>query len=134
MSRSPIGVVLNFIVCAAFYKHATTDLLGWFGTIASFGFIIVYLMCSVAAPALLRKTGEAKTIDYVMGSIGSILMVLSLIGSVYPIPAAPYNYLPYGFAAYMLVGVLWFVVLKNRMPQVLLAIEHDLEGVTTGAK
>jgi amino acid transporter len=129
-----IGVVLNFIVCAVFYKHATTDLLGWFGTIASFGFIIVYLMCSIASPVLLRKTGEATTIDYVMGVIGSILMVLSLIGSVYPVPAAPYNYLPYGFAAYMLVGVLWFVVLKSRMPQVLLAIEHDLEGVTTGAK
>jgi amino acid transporter len=129
-----IGVVLNFIVCAAFYSHATTDLLGWFGTIASFGFIIVYLMCSIASPVLLRKTGEATVLDYVMGVIGSILMVLSLIGSVYPVPAAPYNYLPYGFAAYMLVGVVWFVVLKSRMPQVLLAIEHDLEGVTTGAK
>jgi hypothetical protein len=50
------------------------------------------------------------------------------------VPAAPYNYLPYGFALYMLVGVVWFVVLKSRMPQVLLAIEHDLEGVPTGAK
>jgi hypothetical protein len=82
----------------------------------------------------LSKTGEAKATDYVMGAIGSILMVLSLIGSVYPVPAAPYNYLPYGFALYMLVGVVWFVVLKSRMPQVLLAIEHDLEGVPTGAK
>jgi amino acid transporter len=129
-----IGVILNFLVCVVFYKHATTDLLGWFGTIASFGFILVYLMCSIAAPVLLRKTGEAKTIDYVMGAVGSILMVLSLIGSVYPVPAAPYNYLPYGFALYMVVGVVWFVVLKSRMPQVLLAIEHDLEGVATGAK
>jgi hypothetical protein len=34
----------------------------------------------------------------------------------------------------MIVGALWFVVLKNRMPQVLLGIEHDLESatVTTG--
>jgi amino acid transporter len=129
-----IGVLLNFVVCAVFYKHSTTDLLGWFGTIASFGFIIVYLMCSIAAPVLLRKTGETRVIDYVMGAVGSILMVLSLVGSVYPVPAAPYNYLPYGFALYMLAGVVWFVVLKNRMPQVLLAIEHDLEGVATGAK
>jgi amino acid transporter len=107
-----IGVLLNFLVCVAFYKHATTDLLGWFGT----------------------KTGAARPIDYIMGAIGGVLMVLSLIGSVYPVPAAPYNYLPYGFALYMMAGIVWFVVLKSRMPQVLLAIEHDLEGVATGAK
>jgi amino acid transporter len=129
-----IGVVINFVACAAFYKHSETDLLGWFGTVASFGFIVVYLMCSIAAPVLLRKTGDATPMVYVMGGIGSILMVLSLVGSVYPVPAAPYNYLPYGFAAYMLVGGIWFVMLKNRSPQVLLGIEHDLEGVMLGAK
>jgi amino acid transporter len=129
-----IGVILNFVVCAVFYKHGYTDLLGWFGTIASFGFIIVYLMCSIAAPMLLRKTGEATTMVNVMGVIGAIVMVLALVGSVYPVPAAPYNYLPYGFAAYMLVGVVWFLVLKARTPQIFLSIEHDLEGVVTGAK
>jgi amino acid transporter len=129
-----LGCIVNFIVCAAFYKQATTDLLGWFGTIASFGFIIVYFLCSLASPVLLRKTGEATTMVYVMGGIGCVLMVLSLIGSLYPIPAAPYNYLPYGFAAYMLVGIVWFAILKSRMPHVLLSIEHDLEGVVTGAK
>jgi len=129
-----IGVILNFIVCAVFYKHGYTDLLGWFGTIASFGFIIVYLMCSIAAPVLLRKTGEATAMVNVMGVIGAVVMVLALVGSVYPVPAAPYNYLPYGFAAYMLVGVVWFLVLKARTPQIFLSIEHDLEGVVTGAK
>jgi amino acid transporter len=129
-----IGVIINFVVCAVFWRHSETDLLGWFGTIASFGFIIVYLMCSVASPVLLRKTGEATTFVYVMGGVGCIVMILALVGSVYPVPAAPYNDLPYGFAAYMLVGVAWFVVLKARAPQVLLGIEHDLEGVLTGAK
>ncbi|WP_284947209.1 APC family permease [Acidisoma cladoniae] len=131
---STIGVILNFVVCAVFYKHGYTDLLGWFGTIASFGFIIVYLMCSIAAPVLLRKTGEATTMVNVMGVIGAIVMALALVGSVYPVPAAPYNYLPYGFAAYMLIGVLWFLVLKARTPQIFLSIEHDLEGIVTGAK
>ena len=129
-----IGVILNFIVCAAFWNHTYTDLLGWFGTIASFGFIIVYFLCSVASPALLRKTGEATPMVYVMGVVGCILMVLSLAGSVYPIPAAPLVYLPYGFAAYMLVGVVWFLIVKRRDPQILLSIEQDLEGVVVGAK
>ena len=129
-----LGTVLNFVVCAVFYTHSETDLLGWFGTIASFGFIIVYLLCSIAAPVLLRQTGEAKVFDYVMGAVGTVLMALSVVGSVYPVPAAPYNYFPYGFVAYMVIGAIWFGVLKIRMPQVILSIEHDLEGVTTGAK
>jgi hypothetical protein len=29
----------------------------------------------------------------------------------------------------MVIGVLWFLVLKNQMPQVLLGIEHDLESM-----
>ncbi len=122
-----IGCALNFIVCAAFSFHAYTDLLGYFGTIASFGFILVYMACSVAAPALMRKMGGATAWDYIMGALGTVLMFLSLVGSVYPVPAAPYNYLPYGFAIYMLIGLAWFVLLKYRMPQTLLGLEHDME-------
>jgi len=129
-----IGCILNFIVCAAFWNHSFTDLLGWYGTIASFGFIIVYLLCSIASPALLRKTGEATPMVYAMGVIGCILMFLSLVGSVYPVPAAPYLYFPYGFVAYMLIGVIWFLIVKRREPQILLSIEQDLEGVLMGAK
>ena len=129
-----IGVVINFVVCAACSSHANTDLLGWFGTIASFGFIFVYFLCSVASPALLRKTGEASPMVYAMGVLGCVLMVLAFAGSVYPVPAAPLVYFPYGFAVYMLLGVAWFFVVKSRGPEVLLSIEHDLEGVVMGAK
>ncbi len=122
-----IGCVLNFVVCAIFSFHAYTDLLGYFGTIASFGFILVYMACSIAAPVLLKKRGGATAGDYIMGALGTVLMILSLIGSVYPVPAAPYNYFPYGFALYMLLGLGWFVLLKYRMPQTLLGLEHDME-------
>lgn len=129
-----IGCVLNFVVCAAFAQSAYTDQLGWFGTIASFGFIIVYLLCSIASPVLLRKTGEATPMIYAMGAIGTVLMALSLAGSLYPIPAAPYDYLPYGFALYMALGAVWFFSLKGRRPELLLSIDHDLEGIVTERK
>lgn len=122
-----VGAVLNFVICWSCSSHTPTDLLGYFGTIASFGFIIVYMLCSIAAPVLLAKLGEVKPMDYLLGGLGAVFMALSLVGSVYPVPAAPYNYFPYGFAAYMLLGVIWFFVLKARAPQVLLGIEHDLE-------
>jgi amino acid transporter len=123
-----IGCVLNFLVCALFSFHSYTDLLGYFGTIASFGFILVYMACSIAAPVLLKKFGNATPGVYIMGTLGTVLMILSLVGSVYPVPAAPYNYFPYGFAIYMLIGLAWFVVIKFRMPQTLLGLEHDMEA------
>jgi amino acid transporter len=125
-----VGIIVNVVTCWCFSAHTPTDLLGFFGTIASFGFITVYLLCSIAAPVLLAKLGEARPMDYILGALGAIFMILSFVGSVYPVPAAPYNYFPYGFAAYMLVGVIWFLFLKARMPDVLLGIEHDLETVS----
>jgi len=129
-----LGAVLNFIVCAAFSGQSETNTFGWYGTLASYGFIIVYFLCSIAAPVLLKKTGELKPVNVVVGAVGAVLMFLSLVGSVYPVPAAPYNYFPYAFAAYMLLGFIWFTVVKSRAPQVLAGIEHDMESAAAGAE
>ena len=110
-----VGAIINFLVCAAFAGNSETNTFGWYGTIASYGFIIVYFLCSVSAPFLLKRTGEMKPQDMVIGGLGAVLMVLSLIGSVYPVPAAPYNYFPYAFAAYMLIGFAC-IFLKFRTP------------------
>ncbi|HQT64094.1 MAG TPA: APC family permease [Acidocella sp.] len=123
------GAILNVIVCCAFSGHANeTDPFGWYGTLASFGFIIVYLLVSVSAPFFLKKTGELKAGDIIIGGLGAVLMFLSLVGSVYPAPAAPYNYFPYAFAAYMLIGAAWFFIIKAKNPRVLDGIAHDLES------
>jgi hypothetical protein len=58
----------------------------------------------VSAPVLLKRTGELKMRDIVIGGLGALLMFLSLVGSVCPVPAAPYNYFPYAFGIYMLIG------------------------------
>ena len=126
-----LGAILNVLVCCAFASHPNeTDTFGWYGTLASFGFIIVYLLVSVSAPVFLKKTGELKMGDVVIGGLGAVLMFLSLVGSVYPVPAAPYNYFPYAFAAYMLVGAAWFFIIKAKNPQVLTGIAHDMESTT----
>ena len=122
-----LGAILNFVLVSAFVGQAELDTFGWYGTIASFGFIIVYFLCSVSVIVLLRKTGELRSIDIVYGALGAVLMTLALVGSLYPVPAYPYNLLPYGFLAYMVVGALWFLVLRARTPMVLLGLEQDLE-------
>ncbi len=123
-----VGAVINFVVCAALSGAGSeTDAFGWYGTIASFGFIVVYLMCSICAPVYLRKLGLATAKDWFFGALGVVLMVASVIGSLYPVPAYPMNLLPYIFLAYMVVGAIWFFILKFRAPQTLLGIEKDME-------
>jgi amino acid transporter len=123
-----VGALINFAVCAIFAGNAETSTFGWYGTLASYGFIIVYFLCSISAPMLLKKTGELKTSDRVIGGLGAVLMFLSLVGSVYPVPAAPYDYFPYAFAAYMVLGFGWFTFIRTRSPNVLIGIQHDLES------
>ncbi len=122
------GAVINFVVCAIFSAQAETNTYGWYGTLASYGFIAVYLLCSIAAPVLLRRTGELKAKHVVFGALGVVFMLFALGGSVYPVPAAPYNYFPYAFLAYLLIGFIWFSYIKLRSPQVLAGIGHDLEA------
>ncbi|WP_297370199.1 APC family permease [Acidocella sp.] len=128
------GAVLNLVVCEAFAGQTETNTYGWYGTLASYGFIIVYLLCSIAAPVYLKRTGELKASHLVFGGLGVVFMLFALGGSVYPVPAAPYNYFPYAFGAYLLLGFAWFSFVKLRAPQVLASIEHDLEGAVIAAK
>jgi amino acid transporter len=128
------GAILNFLVCAAFAGQSETNTFGWYGTLASFGFITVYFMCSIAAPVLLKRTQELTIGTIVIGALGAIFMLLSLVGSVYPVPSAPYNYFPYGFLGYMLLGFAWYVVVKSRAPQVITGIQHDMESAASAAE
>lgn len=101
---------------------------GCAGTFASFGFVVVYLGLCIVAPMDLRRTGEMKPRHLLLGAVGVALMMFVIFGSVYPIPAYPYNILPYLFFGYMAVGTTWFARLHGRSPQVLTSIAHDMEG------
>jgi amino acid transporter len=129
-----VGAVLNFVLTAIGAGITETTTYGWWATIASYGFIVVYLLCSVAAPIYLKKTKELKALDIVVGVLGTVLMVYSLYGSVYPVPAYPYNIFPYLFLGYMAIGAGWAFILKARSPQTILGIKHDLEGADPAVK
>jgi amino acid transporter len=100
---------------------------GYAGTVASFGFVVVYLALCVVAPLDLKKSGELRSRHVVNGALGTVLMLFVIFGSVYPVPEYPYNVLPYLFFVYMAVGAGWFAYLKWRSPQVLATIQHDME-------
>jgi amino acid transporter len=101
---------------------------GLTGTIATYGFVIVYFGVCVTAPVDMYRAGRLQTQHVIYGVLGAALMAFVLFSSVVPYPAYPYNFLPPVFVGFMLLGFLWFAVLKSRSPQVLAHIVNDMEG------
>lgn len=125
-----VGVVL--IITLAMTPLPLLDAFGYSGTFATFGFLLVYLLISIISPIDLHKAGLMKRRHVAVGVIGALLMAFVIFGSVYPVPPYPYNWLPYLFAVYMLIGVAWAGYLKLRAPSVLVTMEHDMEEVNPG--
>jgi amino acid transporter len=121
-----VGIVL--VAYLALLPAGFLNAFGWTGTIAAFGFVIVYLAMCIAAPVEMKKTGDMKRINVLIGAVGVALMLFVIWGSVYPVPSYPFNILPYLFLGYMVAGAIWFFVLKSKSPQVLASIVHDMEG------
>jgi amino acid transporter len=116
------------VICVAMLPAGFLDAFGYAGTVASFGFVVVYFALCIVAPMDLKKSREMKPFHVVIGMLGAALMSFVVFGSVYPVPEYPYNILPYLFFAYMAVGGVWFAVLKVKSPQTLASIQHDMEG------
>jgi amino acid transporter len=121
------GVILA-VICVGMLPVGLLTAFGCAGTFASFGFVVVYLMLCIVAPMDLHRSREMKFRHLGLGFLGSALMLFVIVGSVYPIPEYPYNVLPYLFFLYLIVGALWFAVLKVRSPETLASIQHDMEG------
>jgi amino acid transporter len=116
------------LTCLALLPAGILESFGYAGTFASFGFVVVYLALCIVAPMDLRRSGEMKPIHVLTGITGAALMLFVVFGSVYPVPEFPYNVLPYLFFVYMIIGGIWFMVLKSTAPHTLSSIQHDMEG------
>jgi amino acid transporter len=114
--------------CLGMMPLGVLDAFGYAGTLASFGFVVVYLALCIVAPLDLRRSGHMRAGHALLGALGAALMLFVIAGSVYPVPAHPYEVLPYVFVAYMAIGGIWFAVLKVKSPATLAGIQHDMEG------
>ena len=86
---------------------AVGDMFNDAGTLAAFGFIVAYLLVTVAAPLYVKSLGQLKPGHIIICVSSLILLMVPTIGSVYPVPPAPVRYFPYLFAAYFIIGGIW---------------------------
>ena len=83
------------------------------GTVATFGFLLNYAMIVISAPVYLSKRKELKIINVILSIVTFLLLLIPIVGSVYPMPAFPYNILPFIFIAWIVISAVWFVINKK---------------------
>jgi amino acid transporter len=86
------------------------DVYGWLGSLATYGFIVTYALVCFALPGYLRERGACRPGSRIIPALACLAMLLALAGNLYPVPEGPYGKLPYIYIAYVVVGLVWFVV------------------------
>lgn len=109
---------------------------GFFGTLCSFGFILVYILISLAAPFYLASIGKLSRRAIAYSAGGVAFMLLPMLGAV-GIPGSALLPPPGGvgvvlvgiFAAYMLFGAGWLLLERTRRPRMIDQMQSAIERV-----
>src|SRR5919202_225149 len=112
------------------------DCMGYLGAIASFGFLTVYILISIAAPVYLRQIRKLRPHHLLFSALGVGFMMIPVLGSVgihgsklFPVPEAPYDAFPYLFLMYLLVTCGWFILQRVRSPEIVISMEQGVEAI-----
>jgi len=97
-------------VALALRGVSAMDIYGWLGSLATYGFITVYALVCVALPLHLRREERLGAGVLLLSLAGAAAMVLALAGTLYPVPPAPYSWLPYMYLGYVVLGLGWYAV------------------------
>jgi amino acid transporter len=89
---------------------------GLIGTLATFGFVTAYILVSAAAPLYLRSLGRLTPQSVAISALAVLAMCAALLGNLYPVPEAPYSYLPYIYATLLLCAFAWSTRWSARSP------------------
>jgi hypothetical protein len=101
------------------------DIYGLIGTLATFGFVTAYILVCAAAPLYLRSQGRLTPQAMGISILAILAMGAALLGNLYPVPEAPYSYLPYLYAALLLTGFAWSTIWSARTPSFVAQIPAD---------
>jgi amino acid transporter len=122
------AVILIAPLCLILSHVALLDAFGYLGSVATFGFLFAYILVSIGAPMFLQRRGELRATAIIMSVLSISMLAIATIGSVYPVPAPPYNILPYIFLALLATGLGRFLYLRGKDPGMISAIQADLVG------
>jgi amino acid transporter len=90
------------------------DIYGYMGSLAVYGFLTIYFLVAIALPVFLKRRGQLTPASLALAAASALAMLAAMAGTLYPVPATPYNWLPYIYLVYLLLGLAWFAVTQAR--------------------
>jgi amino acid transporter len=109
---STTSAMIMFVILAALAikGFGVLDIYNMNGTIATYGFLIAYVLIAVGSVVAASKTKTISPLLILAAIVGIAFMGLAIKGSVLPWPSSPDNYLPQIFAVYMAIGIAWMLI------------------------
>jgi amino acid transporter len=86
-------------------KVLLPDCINYLTQLASYGFIASYFLVCLALPFFLLHRKILRRLDVAVSAAALLILAVVLALSVFPVPAAPWRYLPYLFLAAVLTGI-----------------------------
>jgi amino acid transporter len=116
-----MAIVMFLVVTVSYFflvqnGMAVLDEFNDAGTMGAFGFVGAYTCIVLAAPFFLKKRGELKAQHVVLCVVAMVLMLIPIIGSVYPLQPPPVEYFPIAFLGYLWFGVLRVMGMRYQKP------------------
>ncbi len=117
-----MALVMFAVVTGSYYVlinngMAVLDEFNDAGIMGAFGFVGAYTLIVLAAPFFLKKRGELKAGHVVLCVVAMVLMLIPIIGSVYPVQPPPVEYFSIAFLGYLWFGVLRVMGMRHQKPQ-----------------
>ncbi len=108
--------ILVALPAAALALHGTSgsDIYGWMGTLAVYGFLTAYALVAVALFAHRRRQNRLTPATLLLTTAATLAILLALASNLYPIPPAPLSYFPYLYAAYLAIALGWLTLTKRN--------------------
>jgi hypothetical protein len=112
------ALALVFSVVATFSSAGRLVFDVYGGYVATWGFLISYLLVVIATPIWLAKIKALTPLRLVVSLAAGIGLGYVIFSNFYPVPEFPFNILPFIYGALLLAGLLWYAYLRWAKPEV----------------
>lgn len=113
---APVMIIVPIVMVASGVE--LLNVIGYTGTIGTFGYMLGYLLMAMALPFFLRRRGEANSLSAVLAVIVVAVLLYVFWKNVYPVPPYPFNLMPWIFIGLVALGMAWYTAIRVRKPEI----------------